>query len=215
MRWPAVALALGKRTHGATGGQLTHPEVIMSRLRGQRIVIDQIVTATDRALREVAIPRFLRTERGFHGRFYSALHQVLAEQGLLQGGHILEMEPQKSIRHGMSQRPDIVLHVPVEESGARVSEHNLAVWALKRHATLGQARNDCTKLDAMFEMLCYPPGIFVNIDAKNHFAASYNGKFPDRLRTVAVWLDGEVVTRWGSPEEVRPVEPNHGMERTR
>jgi hypothetical protein len=32
MLWHAVALALGKLTHGATGGQLTDPEVIMSRL---------------------------------------------------------------------------------------------------------------------------------------------------------------------------------------
>jgi hypothetical protein len=119
-------------------------------------VIDEIVTATDKALREVAIPRFLRTERGFHGRFYCALQQVLEEQGLLQGGHILEMEHQKSARHGISQRPDIVLHVPAKESGARVSENNLAVWALKRHATSGKARDDFTKLDEMFEMLCYP-----------------------------------------------------------
>ncbi len=166
-------------------------------------MIDEIVTATDKALREVAIPRFLRTERGFHGRFYCALQLVLEERGLLKGGHILEMEYQKSARHGMSQRPDIVLHAPAQESGAKVSENNLAVWALKRHATPGQVRDDFTKLDKMFDMLCYPLGIFVNIDAMNHFAASYNGKFPDRLRTVAVWLDGEVVTSWGRPEEAR------------
>jgi len=176
----------------------------MVRLRGQSTVINEIVTATDKALREVAIPRFLRTERGFQGRFYCALQQILEKRGLLQGGgHILEMEYQKSARHGMSQRPDIVLHVPAEDSGARVSQNNLAVWALKRDATSGEARDDFAKLDEMFETLCYPLGIFVNIDAKNHFATSYNGEFPGRLRTVAVWLDGEVVTSWGCPEHAR------------
>lgn len=166
-------------------------------------MVDDIVTATDKALREVTIPRFLRTERGFQGRFYCALQQALEERGLLQGRHILEMEYQKSARHGMSQRPYMVFHVPADESRARVSENNLAVWALKRRATLRQACDDFHKLDEMFEMLCYPLGIFVNIDARNHFAASYNGKFPDRLRTVAVSLNGEVVTSWGRPEQTR------------
>ncbi|MCJ7545794.1 MAG: hypothetical protein MUP30_03035 [Deltaproteobacteria bacterium] len=165
-------------------------------------MIDKIVTATDEALRNVAIPRFLRTERGFQGRFYCALQQILEERGLLQSGYILEMEYQKSARHGMSQRPDIVLHVPAEVSGARVSENNLAVWALKRRATSAEAHDDFVKLDEMFEILCYPLGIFVNIDAMDHFSDSYNGKFSDRLRTVAVWLDGKVVTSWGNRGDV-------------
>lgn len=163
----------------------------------------EIVTATDEALRQVAEPRFLRTERGFQGRFYCALQRVLEKRGLLQGGRILEMEYQKSARHGMSQRPDIILHVPAEDSGAGVAENNFAVWALKKRATAREARDDLARLDEMFERLCYPLGIFVNIDARDHFAASYDGRFPERLRTVAVWLDGEVVTSWSCPEEAR------------
>jgi len=147
----------------------------------------------------VAEPRFLRTERGFHGRFYSALHQVLEKKGLLENGRILEMEYQKSDRHGTGQRPDIVLHVPVEESGARVDENNYAVWALKRHATKREAIDDFDKLDVMFAALCYPLGIFVNIDARDHRAACYSGRFPERLRTVAVRRDDTVKTSWGSP----------------
>ena len=163
---------------------------------------NQIVAATDEALRRVAAPRFLRTERGFQGEFCGALRQALDRRGLLQGGRILEMEYQKSTRHGMSQRPDIVLHVPAEESGAGVADNNFAVWALKRCATARKAQKDFAKLDEMFETLCYPLGIFVNIDAREHFAASYHGRFPERLRTVAVWLDGEIVTSW-SPEQAR------------
>ena len=161
---------------------------------------DEIITATDAALRRVAEPRFLRTERGFQGQFYCALQRVLKERGLLREGRILEMEYQKSTRHGMSQRPDIVLHVPAEDSGAGMAENNFAVWALKRRATLAEARDDFVKLDEMFEQLCYPLGIFVNIDARDHFAASYDGRFPERVRAVAVWLDGGAVTSWGFPE---------------
>jgi hypothetical protein len=163
------------------------------------MVTDEIVAATDEALRQVAEPRFLRTERGFHGRFYCALHQVLEKKGLLENGCILEMEYQKSNRHGTNKRPDIVLHVPAEESGARVDENNFAVWALKRRASESKAREDFEKLDVMFGTLCYPLGIFVNIDTRHHRADCYVGRFPDRLRTVAVWQDDTVQTSWGSP----------------
>ncbi len=83
------------------------------------------------------------------------------------------MEYQKSFRHGMSQRPDIVLHVPAEDSGACVVDNNRAVWALKRHATQAGARADFEKLEEMFKRLRYPFGIFVNIDAKDGFASAY------------------------------------------
>jgi uracil-DNA glycosylase len=164
---------------------------------------DDIVAATDEALRQVAEPRFLRTERGFQGQFYCALQRVLEARGVLQGGLILEMEYQKSARHGMSQRPDIVLHVPAEDSGAGVAGNNFAVWALKRRTTPSRAGDDFARLDEMFEMLCYPLGIFVNIDARDHLAWCYDGKFPERLRTVAVWLEDQVVTSWRCPDETR------------
>jgi hypothetical protein len=73
----------------------------------------------------------------------------------------------------MRRRPDIVLHVPAENSSAGVAENNFAVWALKRRSTQSQARDDFARLDEMFERLCYPLGIFANIDARDHFAASY------------------------------------------
>ncbi len=164
---------------------------------------DDIVAATDRALRQVAEPRFLRTERGFQGQFYCALQRMLEERGVFRDGRILEMEYQKSARHGIGQRPDIILHVPAEDSGAAVTENNFAVWALKRHATAMQAQHDFERLDEMFERLCYRLGIFVNIDARDHFATSYAGRFAERLRTVAVWLDREVVTKWGSPKHAK------------
>ncbi len=164
---------------------------------------DEIIIATDEALRHVVEPRFLRTERGFHGQFYAALQRVLQERGLLQGGRVLEMEYQKSTRHGTSQRPDIVLHIPTENSGAGVATNNFAVWALKRGASLKQAQADFDKLDEMFERLCYSVGIFINIDKQDNFAPFYKGQFPERLQTVAVWLDCGIVTKWSGYDERR------------
>ena len=158
---------------------------------------NKILAATDQALRQVGESRFWRTERGFHGRFYCALQKVLDEEGLLPSGHILEMEYQKSARHGISQRPDIVLHMPVEKSGASETEHNFAVWALKRQATPEEAKEDFDKLDEMFQRLCYLLGVFVNIDPKGHAVFPYCGKFSDRLYMAAAWLEGMAVeTFW-------------------
>jgi hypothetical protein len=104
-------------------------------------------------------------------------------------------------QHQSDDRQVIRFHVPAGESGGRVDEGNFAVWALKRKATDKQARDDFSKLDRMFAELRYPVGIFINIDAADHFAASYTGRFPGRLRTVAVRLTGDQIIRdWGSPE---------------
>jgi len=167
------------------------------------MLTDDIIAATDEALLHVAEPRFMRSERGFQGRFYCALQRGLERRGLLRWGRILEMEYQKSGRHGMTKRPDIILHIPAEDSGGRVTQNNFAVWALKRHATEGEAREDFAKLDDMFSLLCYPLGFFVNIDAKKHMAASYCGAFPERVRTVAVWRERTIHTSWGTPAEAQ------------
>ena len=166
---------------------------------GGHMLADKLIAATEEALREVTEARFFRSERGFQGQFLSTLQRSLNRRGLLRGGCILEMEYQKSGRHGMRQRPDIILHIPAEISGGKVTENNFALWALKRRATQTKAREDFCKLDMMFDKLCYPLGFFINIDAKDHLAASYGGKFPERLRTVAVWLDGTIKTSLGSP----------------
>ncbi|MEX2493215.1 MAG: hypothetical protein WD425_15795 [Nitrospirales bacterium] len=92
---------------------------------------EALITATEAAIRAVGAARFFETERGFHGRFYCALQAELDRAGLIANGAILEMEYQKSERHDMVQRPDIVFHIPAEHSGAGARAYNFAVWALK------------------------------------------------------------------------------------
>src|SRR5213592_3558915 len=74
----------------------------------------EIIAATIAAAGAVNDLRFWKTERGFHGAFYYALWGVLLNLEVLNGHRILEMEYQKSARHGTSQRPDIILHIPAE-----------------------------------------------------------------------------------------------------
>lgn len=160
-----------------------------------------LIEATESAIRAVDAERFFQTERGFHGRFYCALQTELDRAGLLSKGAILEMEYQKSARHGLTQRPDIIFHIPVEHSGAGVAENNYAVWALKRRATPADAQDDFIKLDQMFSFLNYPLGFFVNIDATDPMRQHYSGEYGTSLATVATRLaGGEVSFIWDLPD---------------
>lgn len=152
-----------------------------------------LISATESAIRAIDATRFFKTERGFHGRFYCALQTELDRIGLLVDGAILEMEYQKSARHGIRQRPDIIFHVPTEYSGLEVVENNFAVWALKRHATNLEAIEDFNKLDQMFDTLRYPLGFFVNIDSTQPMLDLYAGQHRDRLVALAACLDGPTV----------------------
>src|SRR5581483_8883202 len=57
---------------------------------------DLIIEATIDALKSVKHPRFFRTERGYHGRFYCALQSVLDQRMSLDDACILEMEYRKA-----------------------------------------------------------------------------------------------------------------------
>jgi hypothetical protein len=165
--------------------------------QGENAMRDALVAATEAAIRSVAAARFFKTERGFQGRFYCALQAELDHAGLMVRGAILEMEYQKSVRHGMGQRPDVIFHVPTEHSLSGVMANNFAVWALKRRATVAEARDDFEKLDQMFINLDYPHGFFVNIDATDPMRSNYAGVHGTRLSAVAAELaGGEVKTYW-------------------
>lgn len=158
---------------------------------------DVLIKATESAIRAVDSTRFFHTERGFQGRFYCALQSELDRAGLLTDGAILEMEYQKSARHGLGQRPDIIFHVPVEYSHDSVDANNFAVWALKRRATDTQAREDFYKLNQMLDELKYPWGFFVNIDASDSKKKVYEGNYKSNLFAVAAQIiNGKVEVSW-------------------
>ena|SRR4028118_888712 len=148
----------------------------------------QVLLATLEALRSLTQARFFRTERGYHGRFYCLLQGALEARNILGDDIILEMEYQKSARHHITQRPDIVLHTPAELRNTSVNVGNLAVFALKHRASLNEALDDFNKLDEMFEMLRYQLGIFINIDSAEHHIHAYHGRYGDRIHSFGVQL---------------------------
>jgi hypothetical protein len=159
---------------------------------------EKLIDATEKAIKAVGATRFFQTERGFHGRFYCALYCELERAHLTSNGAILEMEYQKSSRHSLNQRPDIILHVPAEHELADVTANNVAVWALKRHATAKSASEDFSKLDQMFDTLRYCFGFFINIDSIHPMCNYYNGAYRSRLFTAAASLSGTgVKVIWG------------------
>jgi hypothetical protein len=113
---------------------------------------DALIATPEAAIRAVDAARFFQTERGFHGRFHCALQEQLDRTDLMTNGAILEMEYQKSRRHGLTQRPDIAFHIPAEHFGAFVHANNFAVWALTRRASIMRAQ-----LDFVGSTRCFKP----------------------------------------------------------
>lgn len=144
------------------------------------------IEATINAIRILRDPRFLATERGYQGALYCAIRSELERMGLLTEHRILEMEYQKSARHRLSQRPDIVFHIPTEISGESVQKNNFAVWALKHSGSQIDAEDDFQKLEEMFEVLLYPVGIFVNIASRRTHLGHYTGQHKERIHAFAV-----------------------------
>jgi hypothetical protein len=142
------------------------------------------IEATINAIRLVRESRFLATERGYQGAFYCELRSQLA--GKLTNHRILEMEYQKSFRHGLFQRPDILFHIPAEISLEPPNKNNYAVWALKHSGSRNEAIIDFDKLDEMFDTLDYPLGIFINIASPQTHLEHYNGSFKGRIHAFAV-----------------------------
>jgi len=167
-----------------------------------QVFLDAVVEA----LRAVTAPRFFRTERGYQGRLYCALQEALDRRGVLKNGIMLEMECQTAGCHRMTQRPDIILHVPAEESDAAVDENNFAVLALKRRASADQALDDFRKLDEMCAVLRYPLAVFINVDSEDHHLERYVGPFGDRLHAFAVRSEEgalRITHAWREAERVR------------
>ena len=150
--------------------------------------ISLAIQATKEALQAVTERRFFETERGYHGRLYCELQQRLVSRSEIVPSCVLEMEYQKSSRHGLTQRPDIILHVPTEHSGVEPTRNNFVVWALKRRATVIDANEDFRRIEELFESLDYQLGVFINIDSAETMREHYKGKHSSKLMFSSVKL---------------------------
>lgn len=137
---------------------------------------EMLIRSIHAALSSIVEPRFFETERGFQGALLGELHQRVP----LAAGTVIEQEYQKRLLiHGISQRPDIVIHEPFDPFRHRApTDGNHAVLEIKRRSTERQAILDFEKLRVMTEVLDYPLAMFVNIDS----AETYVEVSPPELR---------------------------------
>lgn len=124
-----------------------------------------------RALKRIKSERFFNSERGYQGELKSRLDQLLREQHLLPNKAIVEEEYQKTIpNHGITRRPDIIIHIPFEEGTARSRrEGNFVAFELKIHATEAETKDALDKLNKYINILNYPLSVLINIDSEESF----------------------------------------------
>lgn len=105
--------------------------------------MEEIMQAIRDSLSVITHPRFYRTERGFQGEFGAELRNRLPRKVL--DDYFVEHEYQKNLKdHGITIRPDLVIHIPYEESGFDSrAEGNCAVIELKLNANKARALTGC------------------------------------------------------------------------
>jgi len=130
-----------------------------------------LIRAIADALKLVTANRYFRSERGFQGQFHVELDRLLRDRGLVSSQTLIEEEYQKTIRnHGISHRPDLIVHIPFEPglTGSR-REGNVVVFEFKIRGSRLDAVDRFIKLDDYLTALDYPLGVFVNINATRSF----------------------------------------------
>lgn len=155
-----------------------------------------LLNKTVLAIRQILIQRYFNSERGFVPEFYSNLRGQLENSNLFPEHTILETEVQKRrLLHGVRQRPDLLIHIPIETGLTNnVAENNFVVYAFKLNGNAVDALEDFEKLDAMFGQLNYEMGIYVNIGTHpTIFLNNYIGNFKDRIHEFSIRLDNEQV----------------------
>ncbi len=159
--------------------------------------MEELINITVLAFRKIITPRYYRTERGFVTEFYKHLSNEIENSDLFPEGTILEAEVQKreDDHYGVTQRPDILIHIPIESGlTENANENNFVVYAFKLNANNGRVDADFVKLEEMFDSLNYGIGFFINIGAHPRtYLYRYNGNYRNRINEFTIGLtNGQV-----------------------
>lgn len=157
---------------------------------------EALLQAIRESLLAIVDPRFYETERGFQGQLLVKLSRRIPAY-LLAERALIEQEHQKTLElHGLTIRPDIIIHHPFEPAGrATRRDGNFAVIELKLRAGPKKAAEDFANLQSMLTALDYPIGIFINVSHSptqaNHAPPEAHGRiiaFATRLTADGVRL---------------------------
>ena len=147
-------------------------------------------------IKNIKDQRFFNSERGYQGQLVALLDRAIKDEKIFPDETIIEQEYQKTMKHhGIRQRPDIIIHIPIEAGLTDIrTENNFYVIALKLNAKVYSAIEDFGKLEDMFNQLDYPEGVFINIGAyPSLFLAEYGGQNQDRIHELSISLDNNEV----------------------
>jgi hypothetical protein len=133
--------------------------------------MEEFLSIFKKALATIREPRLFKTERGYQGALVAELQRRL-NQAAFPGDPIIEQEYQKTFpHHGITIRPDLIVHIPFERNGtARRQDGNFVAIEIKVRATALEASQDFVSLNAMKEKLNYPITIFLNLDSSEAHA---------------------------------------------
>lgn len=156
------------------------------------IIIEVINT-----LRKIITPRYYKSERGFQTEFYRILSNQLEGKHIFPDHTILEAEVQKrNFEHyGVTQRPDLLIHIPIETGiTENVNENNFVNFAFKLFGNAKASAEDYEKLEQMFNFLNYEMGIFINIGRYPEiFLNNYKGGFKNRIHEFSVAQENGII----------------------
>jgi hypothetical protein len=154
------------------------------------------IDITIAAIKHIKRLRYYDSERAFVTELYRHLHEANL-LSLFPEQTLIETEVQKSEKKhfGLTQRPDMVVHIPIEEGVTQHAyEGNFIAYAFKVEANEAKAQEDFAKFDEMFNKLRYPLGIFINIGGyPDSLLHHYRGNYRDRIHELSIRFIGNKV----------------------
>ena len=156
-------------------------------------IIEEIIDT----LKSITTPRYFRTERGYQTEFYRQLSNRLDNSNLFPEHTILEAEVQKrNLDHyGVTQRPDLLIHIPIETGLTNnANENNFVNFAFKLNGNENASLEDFGKLEQMFHFLNYELGIYINVSRyPDTFLNNYQGNHNNRIHEFSIGLNNGTV----------------------
>jgi hypothetical protein len=123
------------------------------------------------SLAAIKEPLLFDKELGFQGDLLAEIRARLKYLAL-PGDPIIQQEYQKTLPiHGITIRPDLIVHIPFEREATESRKHgNFVAVEIKIRATQKEAQEDFESLETIKQALNYPLTIFLNVGSLETYA---------------------------------------------
>jgi hypothetical protein len=155
-----------------------------------------LIRALLEALAQIKDPTLFLDERGYQGELKSKLDRILELQipnDDFASPQVREEYQKRADRHGITLRPDIIVHVPFERGVSPTrKDDNYMVVLLKRSPGRAKALANFRDLETICSALQYPIGVSVNIASSRLWISQLSAEIPScyTLYEISVELKG-------------------------